>query len=171
MCDWNGYPPHLCGGGSLGRRPAAPSRRGRHDPLGTKRGWPQFATHGGSAGSVALFRPGDCGQPDAGEGDRPCQVSGPARSMPAFWRSSMPAAFCLRSGFPMSGPSGFAVWSRGATRPVRHRTRVKNEMHLAGAPRAKVPLAPGSSGRCFLTTSGAAIVTHPRDRSPGRRSG
>lgn len=54
---------------------------------------------------------------------------------------------------------------------VRHRTRVKNEMHPAGAPRAKVPLAPGSSGRCFLTTSGAAIVTHPRDRSPGRRSG
>ncbi|SIT54674.1 hypothetical protein BQ8794_180018 [Mesorhizobium prunaredense] len=33
-----------------------------------------------------------------------------------FWRSSMPAAFCRRSGFPMSGLSGFAASSRGATR-------------------------------------------------------
>lgn len=29
--------------------------------------------HGGGAGSVALCRPGDCRQPDAGEGDRPAK--------------------------------------------------------------------------------------------------
>lgn len=67
----------------LGRRPAAPSRTGRPDPLGTGRVRPQFAKsgcrrghgqrHSGGAGSVALCRPGDYRQPDAGEGDRPCQ--------------------------------------------------------------------------------------------------
>lgn len=91
--------------------------------------------------------------------------------MPAFWRSSMPAAFLLEVWVPDERAERLRGLVARCNQAVRHRTRVKNEMHPAGAPRAKVPLAPGSSGRCFLTTSGAAIVTHPRDRSPGRRSG
>ena len=138
--DWDGHPPDLRRGGVLGGRSATVPRPGRHDPIGAGglrpqpdqgrrgRGRGHRQRHGGGAGAEPLCGAGDHRQPAAGEAIAHAHVK--TDKIDAGVLASLRAAgFLPEVWVPDAETERRRRLVARRNQVVRHRTRVKNEIH------------------------------------------